>query len=245
VGFVLLEGGNEFTAGMAAADERALAVAGGNAVPVRIIPAAAAPDHNDRQAGANGVAWFKSLGADNVWSVPVVDRVSADQPKLARELESARFVFMLGGFTRYLAETLSRSRVWEAMRAVHRSGAVIGGSSAGAMVLCEHYFDPVSGSVQPGLNLLPGCCVVPHHNRFGKNWAPALERMLPGVPLLGIDEETGLLNDSPAGEWTVYGKGVVTVYGSHGRAIYHHGERLVLSIDVKGILPSPSILKSP
>ncbi|MCU0593508.1 MAG: Type 1 glutamine amidotransferase-like domain-containing protein [Desulfobacterales bacterium] len=233
MGFVLIEGGNEFIAGMAAADERAMALAGGRAAPIRIIPAAAAPDHNDRQAGANGVAWFQSLGADDVRSVPVVDRASADQPKLARELESARFVFMLGGFTRYLADTLSFTRVWESMRTVHRSGGVIGGSSAGAMVLCEHYFDPVSGSVQPGLNLLPGCCVLPHHNRFGKNWAPALERMLPGTPLLGIDEETGLLNDGPAGEWTVYGKGAVTVYKPSGKAVLHHGQRLALPLAAK------------
>jgi cyanophycinase len=237
VGFVLLEGGNEFMAGMAAADERALAAAGGGAVPIRIIPAAAAPDHNDRQAGANGVVWFQSLGAHNVRSVPVVDRASADQPELARELESAKFVFMLGGFTRYLAETLSLSRVWKAMRTIHRKGGVIGGSSAGAMVLCEHYFDPVSGSVQPGLNLLPGCCVLPHHNRFGKNWAPELERMLPGVQLLGIDEETGLLNDGPAGDWTVYGKGTVTLYGPHGRSIFHHGQRLAPSIKDEDGLP--------
>jgi cyanophycinase len=228
VGFVLLEGGNEFMAGMAAVDERAMALAGGCRAPVRIIPAAAAPDHNDRQAGANGVAWFQSLGADDVRSVPVIDRASAGQPELAGELESAGLVFMLGGFTRYLAETLAFSPAWEAMQTAHRSGAVIGGSSAGAMVLCEHYFDPLSESVRPGLNLLSGCCVLPHHNRFGKNWAPALERMLPGVQLLGIDEETGLLNDGPVGEWTVYGRGAVTTYKPHGPAVYQHGERLVL-----------------
>lgn len=233
MGFVLLEGGSEFMAGMAAADKRALAAAGGHAVPVRIIPAAAAPDRNDRPAGANGVAWFQSLGANNVRSVPIIDRASANRPDLAAELESAKFIFMLGGFTRYLAETLASSQVWEAMRTAHRSGAVIGGSSAGAMVLCEHYFDPVSGSVQPGLNLLAGCCVLPHHNRFGKNWAPALERMLPGAQRLGIDEETGLLNDGPAGEWTVYGKGVITVYKPESQTVFGHGEQLLLPVEVK------------
>lgn len=233
MGFVLLEGGNEFMAGMAAADERVMAVAGGPSAPIRIVPAAAAPDRNDRQAGANGVAWFKNLGAVDVRSIPVVDRASANQPELARELESAKFVFMLGGFTRYLAETLSLSRVWKAMQTIHRKGGVIGGSSAGAMVLCERYFDPISGSVQPGLNLLPGCCVLPHHNRFGKSWAPELERMLPGVLLLGIDEETGLMNDGPAGDWTVYGKGAVTVYNPGRKAAFYHGQRFALPIAVK------------
>lgn len=245
MGFVLLEGGNEFTAGMAAADKRAMALAGGSAAPIHIIPTAAAPDDNDRRAGAHGVAWFQSLGADNVRSIPIIDRASAGRPDLAREMEPAKFIFMLGGFTRYLCETIAGSRAWDAMRAAYRAGAVIGGSSAGAMVLCEHYFDPVSDSVQPGLDLLPGCCVLPHHNQFGKNWAPRLRGLLPKSSLIGIDEETGLLNDDPAGDWTVYGKGAVTVYTPHGRSVFRHGERLALSIEVKGTFPSPSILKSP
>jgi cyanophycinase len=245
MGYVLLEGGSEFCAGMAAPDERALAAAGGRAAPVRIIPAAAAPDNNSLRAGANGVAWFQSLGAVDVRSVPVIDRASADQPELTRELEASRFVFMLGGFTRHLAETLAGSRAWDAMRAAHRAGAVIGGSSAGAMVLCEHYFEQASGRVLPGLNLLPGCCVLPHHNTFGQKWAPRLGPLLPGACLLGIDEETGLLNDGPAGNWTVYGKGAVTVYESHGRYVYHHGQRLDLSRGLETIRPGNSVSGSP
>jgi len=245
VGFILLEGGNEFQAGMQPADERALALAGGGDAPIRIIPAAAAPDRNDLRAGANGVAWFKRLGAENVRPVPVIDRASADQPELARELEAARFVFLLGGFTRYLAETLVGSRAWDAMRAAYRAGALIGGSSAGAMVLCEHYFDQRSGQALPGLNLLPGCCVLPHHNTFGITWAPRLGRLLPGACLIGIDEETGLLNDGPAGEWTVCGQGAVTVYEPHGQRTYHHGQQLELSIEVEDIRPGKSVSKSP
>ena len=142
MGFILLEGGSEFTAGMAAADERAMAVCGGRAQPVRIIPAAAAPDHNHARAAANGVGWFQSLGAADVRAVGIIDRASADRPDLASEIERARLVFVLGGFTRYLAETLSGSLAWQAMLSAHRAGAVIAGSSAGAMVLCERYFDP-------------------------------------------------------------------------------------------------------
>jgi cyanophycinase len=230
---VLLEGGSEFKAGMAAADMRAIAVVGGHASPVRIIPAAAAPDSNDLRAGAKGAAWFRALGATDVRSLPIVDRVSADRPELAGELEAAKVVFMLGGFTRYLAETLAGSRAWEAMKSAYRAGAVIGGSSAGAMVLCEFYFDQASGKVLPGLNLLPEVCVLPHHDTFGKEWAPRLTRMLPGALLIGIDEETGLLNDGPDGQWTVYGKGAVTVYEPDGRSVLRHGQSSALPVEVK------------
>lgn len=233
MGFVLLEGGREFNAGMAVADERAMAVCGGRAQPVRIIPAAAAPDNNHARAAANGVGWFQSLGAADVRAVGIIDRASADRPDLAKEIERARLVFVLGGFTRYLAETLSESLAWQAMVSAHRTGAVIGGSSAGAMVLCEHYFDPESGKVLPGLNLLPKVCVLPHHDTFGKEWAPRLTRLLPGALLIGIDEETGLLNDRPDGQWAVYGKGAVTVYEPDSRAVFHHGQRLLLPIAVR------------
>jgi len=233
VGFVLLEGGNEFKAGMAAADKRAIAAGGGRAASIRIIPTAAAPDNNDLRAGANGVAWFQSLGATDVRSLPVIDRASAGRAELASELEAARIVFMLGGFTRYLAETLAGSRAWQAMRNAHRDGAVIGGSSAGAMALCESYFDPISETVLPGLNLLPGVCVLPHHDTFGKNWAPLLAGTLPKALLVGIDEETGMLNDGPNGQWTVYGKGAVTVYKPEGLAVFHHAQRFMLPVEVK------------
>jgi cyanophycinase len=233
MGFVLLEGGREFNAGMAAADERAMAVCGGRAQPVRIIPAAAAPDDNHGRAAANGVVWFQSLGATDVRAVAIIDRASADRPDLAKEIERARLVFVLGGFTRYLAETLSESMAWQALVSAHRTGAVIAGSSAGAMVLCEHYFDPSSGKVLPGLNLLPGVCVLPHHDTFGKGWAPRLTRLLPGALLIGIDEETGLLNDGPAGQWTVYGKGAVTLYEQNSRAGFHHGQSFALPIEVR------------
>jgi cyanophycinase len=96
--------------------------------------------------------------------------------------------------------------------------------------LCEHYFDQASGQVMPGLNLLPGYCVLPHHDTFGKSWAPQLTRLMPSACLIGIDEETGLLNDGPSGEWTVYGKGAVTVYSSGGQTVLIHGQRLVLPI---------------
>jgi cyanophycinase len=223
MGFVLLEGGSEFTEGMAAADERAMVLGGGQAASIRIVPTAAAPDDNHDRAGTNGVGWFQRLGATDVRSIPIIDRASADRPELAKELETAGMVFMLGGFTRYLAETLASSRAWQAMVAAHRAGAVIAGSSAGAMVLCEHYFDQASGQVLPGLNLVPGSCVLPHHNSFGHRWQKRLSPGLPDALLIGIDEETGMLNDAPGGRWTVYGKGAVTLYFGGTKTVLLHG----------------------
>ncbi len=212
MGFILLAGGAEFGGQMAAADRQAIALAGGADVPIRIIPAAAAPDNNHRQAGQNGVNWFRNLGAADVAAVPLIDRSSADDPGVVRELARAGLIYLLGGFPRHLGQSLGGSRSWQSILSALGSGAVIAGSSAGAMVLCEFYFDPAGSRVEKGLNLVPGACILPHHNTFGRTWAPQLKKQLSLTILLGIDEQTACIAADPAKRWRVYGQGQVTRY---------------------------------
>lgn len=226
-GHILLEGGAEFGGGMKAPDLRALALAGGPGVLVSIIPTAAAPDHNDQRAGRNGVRWFNKLGAVQVTSVPLIDRASANDAAIVEALKASRLIYLLGGFPQYLAQTLLGSRAWQAMLDAYQAGAVLGGSSAGAMVLCQHYFDPDSGSVQNGLNLIPGAIVAPHHNQFGRDWVSRLRSAVPNDAIIGIDEQTGLIDDAPQGGWTVYGKGAVTVYRGEKIEVYKGGQVFV------------------
>ncbi len=228
-GHLLLEGGAEFVGKMAEPDMRALELAGGWEARVSILPTAAAPDHNDRHAGQNGVRWFEQLGATHVSSLPLVDPASANLPSLAQALRDSRLIYLLGGFPRYLGETLANSSSWQAVLQAYAAGAVVGGSSAGAMVLCEHYYDPETQSIQPGLTLIPAICVIPHYDTFGNKWPSRLSTELPGVLLLGIDEQTGLLDDGPDGEWTVYGKGSVTLFKEDKAKTYRAGESLALS----------------
>ena len=226
-GYLLLEGGAEFGGQMAEPDRRAIALAGGSAAQISIIPTAAAPDNNYRRAGENGVRWFQSLGATNVAWVPLIDRASANDPGIADTLSRARLVYMLGGFPGYLGETLKDSTCWQAVLRAYEHGAVIAGSSAGAMVMCQYYSDPRKGGVVEGLGLVPNTCVLPHHNTFGKRWAPLLAEDLPGVTLLGIDEYTGMLDDGDAGRtrgWRVYGAGAVTIYRAGEATVYQAGE---------------------
>ncbi len=227
-GHILLEGGAEFGGQMAAPDRRGMELAGGVNAPIFVIPTAAAPDRNDQRAGQNGVRWFKRLGAENVLLLPVVDVASANDPSLASVLRQARLVYLLGGFTHYLGQTLAGSRCLQAMREAYASGAVIAGSSAGAMVLCQYYFNPEAHGTAEGWNFLSNICVIPHHNTFGRRWAPELAEKLPGVTLVGIDEQTGMVDDGPQGEWNVYGKGAVTLYHRANPSIYHPGQVFTL-----------------
>lgn len=224
MGTFLLAGGAEFYGKMSIPDRQAIALAGGPDASIVIVPTAAAPDNNHERAGGNGVRWFRSLGGRSVQLAPLADRASASDPGVINILRRARLIYLLGGFTRYLTETLRGSPSWAAIEEAIRDGAVVAGSSAGAMALCEHVFDPTSGEVIPGLCAVPNACVLPHHNTFGHRWAERLAAQLPGVTLLGIDERTAMINDGPGGQWQVYGQGGVTLYQDGLPHAYPAGE---------------------
>lgn len=227
MGTFILEGGAEFGGGMREPDLKAIELAGGWDAPIRILPTAAAPDHNDQRAGNNGVRWFQSLGARDVKSIPLTDRESAHDERIAQSLQDAKLIYLLGGFTHYLGQTLRGSRAWQAALEAYKKGAVIAGSSAGAMVLCERYYDPGQGKIHEGLDLVHNSLVLPHHNTFGKNWAPQLLSVIPEVTLIGIDEQTGMIDDG-AGQWTVYGKGSVTLYLGGRKTTFSRGKTFSL-----------------
>lgn len=227
MGTLLLEGGAEFGGQMREPDLKAIERAGGFQSPIRIIPTAAAPDHNHQRAGSNGVRWFQSLGATDVTSLPLIDSASANDEKIVQALRNAKLIYLLGGFTHYLAQTLKGSRAWQAVLDAYQNGAVIAGSSAGAMAMCEFYYDPSERRVHQGLNLISNSLVLPHHDTFGKSWATRLREQLPNVTLLGIDEQTGMVND-PSQTWTVYGKGSITLYSGSTQSVINRGDSFSL-----------------
>ena len=229
MGYILLEGGSEFGGQMAAPDLRAIELAGGSDARISIIPAAAAPDYNHLRAGENGVRWFQSLGAQNVSSLPLTDRNTADDPAVVAALRRSRLIYLLGGFPDHLGQSLAGSRSWQAMLDAWNKGAVLAGSSAGAMVLCSHYYDPEAGRVVDGLGLVPGSCVLPHYNTFGQKWATRLSSELPDTLLIGIDEETGMLGVGEDTTWRVYGKGLVTLYNDNEVRCFKPGNDFKLS----------------
>jgi cyanophycinase len=152
------------------------------------------------------------LGAKEVVSLPLTDKTSANDEEIAQSLRDAKLIYLLGGFTHYLGQTLKDSLAWNAAMDAYQNGAVIGGSSAGAMVMCEFYYHHNEKKVYKGLNLVPNSLVIPHHNSFGKRWAPKLLKDIPNVTLIGIDEETGMIDDGEDGLWNVYGPGEVVLY---------------------------------
>jgi len=223
MGYILLEGGAEFGGRMRDPDLKAIELTGGFNAPIRIIPTAAAPDNNHQRAGNNGIRWFQSLGAKDVSAVPLLSKIRADDKNIAQSLRDAKLIYLLGGFTHYLGQTLKDSLAWDGAVEAYNNGAVIAGSSAGAMVMCQFYFDPSPGRVHDGLNLIPNSLVLPHHNTFGKSWAPKLLQKILDVTLIGIDEQTGMLNNAENNTWNIYGAGEVTLYRNGNVETYKVG----------------------
>lgn len=167
---------------------------------VAVLPTAAAHSRPE-MAIATATKYFASLGV-TVREVMVLDRADADDAGTAEDLERAPFVYLTGGDPRHLAESLRDSLVWAAIVTALNKGAVLAGSSAGAMALCEKMLVPRQQELADGLGLLRDIVVLPHHNSY---------KTVPDVPhAVGIDEATGLVLD---GETTrVLGAGSVTWY---------------------------------
>ena len=224
MGILLLEGGCEFQGKMEEPDRKALVLAGGINAKVVIIPTAAAPDNNSKRAGNIAIKWFRTLGARDIFSLPIIDKKSADDPGLSGELDDANLIFILGGFPGYLEHTLKKSRCLNALLNAYDKGAVLAGSSAGAMVLCEWYFDPKVKEIKKGFGILKGTILIPHHNTFGHSWHSAYFDTISDIRCIGIDEQTGMINQDGNHRWAVFGKGKVTLYFKSSVVTYDAGQ---------------------
>jgi len=228
MGILLLEGGCEFQGKMAAPDRKALALAGGKEAQIIIIPTAAAPDNNAKRAGNNALKWFRELGAEHIVSLPIIDKKTAHDHEFSSKLEQANLIYILGGFPGFLEDTLKESRCLEAILNAYQAGALLAGSSAGAMVLCEWYFDPEVKQVKKGFGILKDVILIPHHDTFGSAWRDLYLDKTQDVLCVGIDEQTGMINETNQPRWTVYGKGGVTLYYKTSVDYYRSGQTFEL-----------------
>ncbi|MDQ3461777.1 MAG: Type 1 glutamine amidotransferase-like domain-containing protein [Actinomycetota bacterium] len=208
-GPLALVGGDEWRDGCDF-DAELLAASGGR--EVLVIPTAAAYEHPER-AVATATEWFAGLGGKAV-ALDVLRRADALDPDRAATVRAARFVYLSGGSPLHLRSVLKETPVWDALVAAWDDGAVVAGSSAGAMVLCDPMVDPRGGAFTVGLGLVVNLAVLAHaepdvardhlHHR-------TLELASAGLPVAAITERTALLRD-PDGTWRASGAGSVRVF---------------------------------
>ena len=123
-------------------------------------------------------------------------------------------VYLTGGSPVHLLETLRESALMDAITGGLERGAVLAGSSAGAMAMGSWMR---FREWRPALGIADGVASLPHHERSDPN---AVSRELRDhAPddlsvVLGIDGRSGAIS-GPEG-WTVLGAGHVTVYRKDG-----------------------------
>jgi len=206
-GSLALVGGGEWRQGCTF-DRGLLSAAGGSEVVV--LPTAAAFEHPER-AVETAEAYFEGLGG-TVRPLMVLHRTEAEDPANAKVVRESRFLYLGGGSPMHLRSVLKDSAVWDALVAAWNDGAVLAGSSAGAMVLCDPMVDPRGGAFTVGLGLLAQMALIPHHD----TWSPEKARRTidlapPGLPIVAVDEQTAVIRH-PDGSWATEGAGRAIVF---------------------------------
>ncbi len=177
---------------------------------VLVLPTAAAYEHPER-AVDTATRWFASFGA-HATGLMVLSRRDADDRAAADRVRAARFIYLGGGSPLHLRSVLKDSPVWAALVEAWRNGAVVAGSSAGAMVLCDPMVDPRGGALTLGLGLVGQLAVLPHYDTWSKEKAHRTVKLATGhLRIAAVDEATALIRD-PDGSWRTAGAGGVMVY---------------------------------
>lgn len=193
---VCLQGGAEFGSRARGMDTRVLRAAGGGPVVVAAVAGASGPEHDT--ANANGVRYYRSLGATDVVAAPDARRDEDAAYEVAR---GARLLVLPGGSPARLLAALTTTRLGDAVREVLGAGGIVSGASAGAMVLGGWTVLPEGGELKvvAGLGIVPWAVVVPHW-RASSAWPAAIRAQVPaeaqpGLALVGLPEQSGLLID--------------------------------------------------
>ncbi len=218
-----LVGGEEFRQGCEEMDREIMRASGQDPSRVVVIPTAAVT--GPEKAANDGVRHFAGLGG-NAEQLMVLEREHADDDGYAQAIAGAGVIYFTGGSPDHLLATLRDSHVWQAILAAVEQGAVLAGSSAGAMVMGSLMRRPRLGGWVEALAVTPKVAVLPHHERSDPSETSSqLQGQVPAdMTVLGIDARTGCLGQP--GGWRVVGSGKVTVYRGSGWTVYSSGESL-------------------
>ena len=238
-GRLVLCGSGEFTPAMADVDAELLAALPPRA-RVAIVPTAAGLEETPSMWAQMGSDHFRALGAEPV-PVMVTTRADAEDARFCELVSAASWIYFSGGDPGYLVETLTATRFWTAVLARFRAGAILAGSSAGAMMLGATTFVPrgrgpdglpTEVTTRAAMGIVPGVIVAPHFDILPAALRTVWSRVVPvETRLVGIDEDTALIAHDAT--WSVQGRGRVHVFGDLEPVTVASGATL------DGLLPAP------
>ena len=195
-GWLVIEGGSYPLDATVLAKFRELL--GGPNAKVLVIPTALGDSDLTAEALANA---GKDLGLPNVEVFHTRDRAQADSEEFAARIRSARGVWFGGGRPGRLAETYLGTRTHRELEALYKRGGVIGGSSAGAMILSsflirggvenDDFKEYVSKTNRVGLGFLANAAIDVHIGQRPNGEADLAPVVAAHPGLLGIGVEAG------------------------------------------------------
>ena len=226
-----LVGGEEFRSGCEEMDIEIMKASGQSPARVLIIPTAAVT--GPARAANDGVTHFAKLGG-NSSQLMVLDRSQSDDAAFVQSSfqpdQAPGVVYFTGGSPDHLLETLASSQLLRNFMGAVAAGAVLAGSSAGAMVMGSLMRRPRSGGWIEALGIVPGVAVLPHHEGSDpKETSKQLQTQVPAdITVLGIDARSGCLGRP--GSWRAVGSGNITVYRGTDWHVYNAGQNLPADI---------------
>ena len=229
----MLVGSGEFTPAMDAVDRGLLSGLRPHA-RVAIVPTAAGLEDTPPEWIAKGTAHFSTLGADPI-PVMVLNKQDAHDARWMAAIADADLIYFSGGDPGHVVETLEGSPFWSAVIARHLAGAILAGSSGGAMMLGETTFVPSDRgpdgfprkvTTRRAMGLVRQVIVAPHFDILPEAMLGQWTRIVPGDHrVLGIDEDTALV--ARDGTWDVRGRGRVSIFRPLAeRAVYPSSARV-------------------
>jgi cyanophycinase len=189
---------------------KTLALAGGKDAVVAVLPQSS----ESKDAGDSSVKMWLDAGANKAFKVDFADRAAAKAL-----LESASLIWMPGGDQNRFMTVIAGTGLDDVIRARHRAGVAVGGTSAGAAVLSHSMITGDADlqsltagktTIAPGLGLLPDVIVDQHflrRQRQNRLTSAVLER--PDQLGVGIDEATAAIFQN--GTIEVLGRSAVVV----------------------------------
>jgi len=230
-GRLILVGSGEFTPAMDDLDREILDGVGKPRARVAIVPTASGLEDTPESWAELGKTHFAALGADVV-PVMVLRRDDARERRWTEALGDVDWIYFSGGRPQHAINVLAGTPFWDEVVRRHRSGAVLAGASAGAMMLGEKSYAPdefdAAGlpqrvSVRDGLGVLDGHFVVPHFDLLAQFPAERIQAWIAvwpeGLRGIGIDEDTAVVEGTDG--WRVYGRGRAVTMTSFDRQQVH------------------------
>ena len=242
-GHLLIVGGGETPVGV---QKRFVALAGGEAARIAVLPMASSKSDEEAQEVARD---FTRLGAE----VQIVDirPGEANSAAVVQALEGFTGYWFSGGDQSRLSGLLVGTRALQAVEARYLTGAVVGGTSAGASVMSrlmltgkwrtprnseeEEQINIARGmkELAPGFGFFKGAIVdqhFMHRARYNRLISAVLDH--PQLIGVGIDEETALLV-RPDGLWEVLGTYYVKIFDARRAQIVDDDGPMAKAADIR------------